>query len=730
MNPQLSIALMQAVRVSKGPGAVALVGTRDGIAFHEANGFARTIGGRRQATRDTIYDLASLTKVVATTTAALKLYESGVIDLDQPANEWVPIPAFARFTVRQLLNHTSGLTAGKPLYKEHKSIDSMLQAYAAMPLVNDPGTRYRYSDAGYKILGKIVELAARDSLDAFCRRAIFDPLGMKDTFFRPPKELWPRIAATEQCAWRGRVVQGEVHDENAYAAGGVAGHAGLFSTAEDLGRFVRGLFEERILSEATFRAMTQRGQAPFWPWQGLGWQLDPWSSEVHGYLPARTAFGHTGWTGTCMWADRESGVYAILLGNTCHPSRTRRDNGEFRRTFFSAVADNVLPNQTNCQTGLDRVVRERFEGLSGKRVALLTNHAATDSLGRHILDVLKLEPNVKLTLLYSPEHGFQGQAEAGEKVASERGRVPVISLYGDRKAPSAEELAKVDVFVVDLQDVGARYYTYAATMKACIGACAAVGKDVIVLDRPNPVGGAVLEGPIANDGDSLVRYARVPIRHGMTMGELAIFFKQTEFRSSQFSLLVKSLENWSPARLYDECQLPWTPPSPNLPTAETALMYVGTCLFEGTNLNEGRGTDTPFLVFGAPWLNAAAVIGAIGQADRAGVELEPALYTPRSMPGKAANPRFQDQTCQGIRIRIADPRAARPFHLTVALLRAIRKQHPDTFEWIEFFDTLAGTDGLRLSIERGAPTAQIVRGYDAALTAFDQLRPKRYQTSS
>jgi uncharacterized protein YbbC (DUF1343 family)/CubicO group peptidase (beta-lactamase class C family) len=723
---RLQSALAQAVRDSKGPGAVGLVGTDGEIVFLAAAGNAQSQPSRRTAATDTIYDLASLTKVVATTTAILKLNETKTLDLDQPAGEWIPIPAFMQFTIRQLLNHTAGLTAGEPLYRKHKSLDAMIQHYATLPLSNPPGARYRYSDVGFMLLGKIVELAGRDSLDAFCAREIFRPLEMTDTFFNPPESLKSRIAATEKCRWRGRVIHGEVHDENAYAVGGVSGHAGLFSTASDLGRFCRALLSGKLFSDETFAAMTQRGQVPYWPWQGLGWVLDPWLSSSQGYLPARTAIGHTGWTGTCMWMDRTSGVYSVLLGNTCHPSRRNRNNEEFRRTFYTAVAKDVLPSQTNTHVGLDRLVHERFEGLRGKRIALLTNHAAQDSLGRHILDVFALTKDVKLTMLYSPEHGLRGQAEAGAAVSSEGGRIPIVSLYGDRKEPTADELAKVDMFVVDLPDVGARYYTYAATMKACMKACEAAGKPFVVLDRPNPVGGEVLEGPIAEAGGSLVRYARIPIRHGMTLGELAVFFRKTEFTSSRFSVLVKTLENWERHRLYDECQLQWTPPSPNLPTAQTALAYVGMCLFEGTNLNEGRGTDTPFLVAGAPWLHAKRIAEAVDPADRVGINLEVVEYTPRSMPGKAVNPRFKDERCQGVALRIDDPKEARPFRLAIALLSAIRKEHKRKLEWLPFFDTLAGTSNLRKQIEAGESATSIVAGYESALTKFDSTRPKRY----
>jgi len=726
MSDELAAALQRAVVESKTPGAAAYVGKGDATLFHGACGARQLVPKSLPAEKDTIYDLASLTKVIATTTAIMLLHEEGLIDLDAPVSTYLPIPAFARFTVRHCLTHTAGLVAGRPYYEECSSLNEMLQRYAGLELESSPGARRQYSDVGFMILGKVVELVARDSLDAFCRKRIFSLLGMKTTRFNPPKGWAARCAATEKCAWRGKVIVGVVHDENAYAVGGVSGHAGLFSTAEDLARFCRGLLGGKLLSEKTLSEMTRLGQVPFYPWQGLGWKLDPWASGSEGFLPTRTAMGHTGWTGTSLWIDRPSGVFVILLSNTCHPSRDQRDTSGLRRVFHEAIAQELFPDQSNVHTGLDRLLWDGFSSVRGKRIALLTNHAAVDQLGRPILDVLALDPAVKLRTVYSPEHGFQGKSEAGEAVKSEAGAVPFISLYGERKRPSSKELSSIDLFVADLPDAGARYYTYMSTMRDCLAACAEARKPILILDRPNPVGGEILEGPIATATDSAVCCAPIPVRHGMTMGELALFFSNTTLKDKKPALSISELDAWPRKLLFAQCALPWEPPSPNMPTPETALLYVGTCLFEGTNLNEGRGTETPFMIFGAPWLDAESIVRAIAPEDRAGCLLHATRYTPRSIPGKAASPQYCDTACNGIRIEINEPLQVRAFHLATALIIAIRKRHPDRLELKKGFDVLAGTLEFRNQIESGLSASEIVGRHAPALDAFDKERVLRY----
>jgi len=722
-----SKALEDAVKASHAPGGVACVGERDKILFCGAYGLRQAMPRPEPAEPGTLYDLASLTKVVATTTAVLMLRDDGKLDLDQPVAEILPVPAFRHFTVRHCLTHTTGLDPGIPYFREVSSINEVLQRVSLDSISALPGARRLYSDLGFIILGKIVELAAGDSLDAFCCRRIFTPLGMTRTRFRPPAEWAANCAATENCRWRGCVMRGAVHDETAWAVGGVAGHAGLFSCAEDLALFCRALYDRRLLPEKTVAEMSALGQVPLYPWQGLGWKIDPWSCGSEGFLPSRSAIGHTGWTGTSIWLDLQTGLFSILLGNTCHPSRDNRNNLEFRSRFHAPVARFLFQTSTNTHTGLDRLTWSGFDEVRGKRLAVLTNSAAVDQLGRPLLDVLRLSSDTQVKYIYTPEHGLQASVEAGECVASQNGPVPVISLYGDQPRPDLNQLRDIDLFVVDLPDVGSRYYTYMATMLRCLQACAAARKPVLVLDRPNPLGGVVLEGPIARDFGKDVCCAPIPARHGMTLGELALFFRDRLLRAQKPQVIVSELDAWPRERIFAECGLPWVAPSPNMPTPETALAYAGTCLFEGVNMNEGRGTDTPFLLAGAPWLDAEAVAGAILEDERPGCRLEPVRYTPVPIPGKASKPMFQNDPCAGIRIVIEDAPRVRSFTLAVALLSAIRRHHTGDLEFTPHFDALAGTSDLRQRILHGEPALRIVARYEKELKQFNAARPRLYQ---
>jgi uncharacterized protein YbbC (DUF1343 family)/CubicO group peptidase (beta-lactamase class C family) len=726
MSELLERALKDAVTASKVPGAVAYVGNLDSTFFHGAAGARQIVPKALPAKKDTPYDLASLTKVVATTTSIMLLYEKGDIELDAPVSEYLPIPAFRKFTIRHCMTHTAGLHPGMPLYKDANSLNEMLQRYSSVELTWTPGSRRRYSDVGFMILGRVVELVGRQPLNLFAKKHIFDPLKMAHTSFNPPKEWADTCAATEDCKWRGGVIVGKVHDENAYAVGGVSGHAGLFSTAPDLATFCRAFMSGEILKASTIAKMTKLGQTPFYPWQGLGWKIDPWTCGSEGFLPSRSAIGHTGWTGTCIWMDLKKGLFSILLANTCHPSRNSHDTKMLRHDFHAAIAREYYPNTSNTHGGLDRLVWDEFEPVKKKRIAVLANQSSVDQLGRPILDVLALEPTVRVCMAYSPEHGFRGTAEAGEHVNSEAGKVPIISLYGKQKAPTPEELAKIDLFVADLQDVGVRCYTYMATLFRCLEACADAKKPVLLLDRPNPICGDIVEGPISEMPLSITCYAPIPTRHAMTPGELALFFQKNMLRGKRLDLTVYELDGWSRNLFFDQCALPWVPTSPNIPTAETALAYAGMCLFEATNLNEGRGTETPFYIVGAPWLDAAAAVKALRKGEKAGFTITTGLYVPKAIPSKASDPRYKGKSCKGVFIKIDDPRTARPFELALALLRVINRLHPDKCPIDGSIDTLIGSPEVRKALASGGSVSAIIEHYAPALEQFDKTRPKLY----
>ena len=726
--PNLQEALEQAVAVAKAPGAVALVGRGDDVLFRGAAGLRQRVPEEHPATLDTHYDLASLTKMICTMTCLMRLHGEGKLDLDHHLGDYLPLDWGDKVTFRHVITHTAGLPPLLPGMRDivHSLPEAVVQI-AKVELKSVPGTRRVYSDLGFICLAQIVQLLERDTFEEVCEKKIFKPLGMKQTGFRPPDKWKKNCAATEDCPWRKRVLVGEVHDENAFAVGGVSGHAGLFSTVDDLGIFCAALLKGKVLPNDVLDEMATLYHVPFYPWQGLGWKVDPWASGAEGHLASRRAIGHTGWTGTSIWIDRDSGLYAVLLSNTCHPSRDHRDNPTLRKVFHAAVNAEYLPRRANIHVGLDRVIWDNYDAVAGKRIALLTHLAAVDELGRDPIGVLSLRPECAPRRVFTPEHGLSGSAEAGALVKGERAAVEVVSLYGEQKAPTKAQLADVDVFVVNLQDVGSRYYTYLATMKACLEACAAAGTPVLVLDRPNPLGGIDIEGPIAEQTDSLVCAAKIPVRHGMTLAEMAQFLQQTEPALKNLKLSAQLVDGWQRGLYWEALMFPWTAPSPNMPDAETALLYVGTCLFEGVNLNEGRGTDTPFQIFGAPWLDAEKVLARVPEALRTGATLTPVEYTPRSIPGKAASPVYMEQLCRGARIAITDRDAFRPFALTCAIVRAIREVHGEQLTFNKHFDKLAGGPALAKVLRSDASLADWLSGLQAELGAYDVARPRLYE---
>lgn len=724
----LSVALSRAVKESQAPGAVACVGEKGRRVFAGAEGYKSLRPKKELAGLDTLYDLASLTKVVATTTAVFLLRDQRALDLDDTLYRYLPLANLEEITLRQVLTHTTGLASWKALHLENSGLLPYVDAIARMAAVREKKATRVYSDLGFILLTRVIEEIVHDSFDRFCDSAIFQPLAMKETFFNPPASLKERCAPTEECSWRKRMIRGEVHDQNASALGGVSGHAGLFSTVADLEKYCQALLSGRILSEATLEEITRQGQVSGYPWQGLGWWIDPWTNGANGYLASRRAFGHTGWTGTSIWMDVEKEVYAILLSNTCHPDLSRRNNGVLRRNFYTKASALFYKDSTNAHTGLDALVRNDFGQTKDKRLGVLTNSAAINQEGRSLPEVLGKASVSTVVRFFSPEHGFSGEAEAGQAVRSkEEGVVPVTSLYGEKRAPSGSDLQGVNLFVADLPDIGARYYTYMATMKECMGSCVEHGIPLLVLDRPNPLGGLVLEGAPAEEFGTAVCCAPIPIRHGMTLGELALFFRDRFFQGKKLDLRIVQAENWWYDFSAPESALPWVPPSPNIPTADTALMYIGTCLFEGVNVNEGRGTEQPFLVCGAPWLKAEEVLADLDPALTAGCTLKPTLYIPKSIPGKSANPEYKDKLCHGIQFEITDAQRIRPLTTVVALLRAIHQRHSE-LEWRPFFDALAGGPKLRQAIQKGVPVPEIMGPIEEALKAFDRTRPRLYQT--
>jgi uncharacterized protein YbbC (DUF1343 family) len=379
--------------------------------------------------------------------------------------------------------------------------------------------------------------------------------------------------------------------------------------------------------------------------------------------------------------------------------------------------------------GLEVLLSRPLE-LKGRRLGLLANQASVDRSLRHAADLLTACQHVRLVALFAPEHGIRGEAQDMEPVASGTDPatgLPVHSLYGataDTLAPTEEMLAGLDLLICDLQDVGARYYTFAATLFHVLDAAAARGLPVLVADRPNPLGGEVLEGPVLVPGfESFVGGIPVPIRHGLTIGELARLYD--EERHVGVDLRVIRMERWRRRMLGPETGLPWIAPSPNMPTPETAVVYPGACLVEGTNLSEGRGTTRPFELIGAPWLDAVALADEMNRLERPGVKFRPHWFRPVAQ-------KWAGETCAGVQVHVTDPRSFRSFGSYVALLAAIRRQAPERFRWrtesYEFegarmaIDLLAGSDRLRRDLEEGRPLAEMERDWQGEAESFQERR--------
>ena len=358
--------------------------------------------------------------------------------------------------------------------------------------------------------------------------------------------------------------------------------------------------------------------------------------------------------------------------------------------------------------GLDVLENDDFAPFQGKRVAVVTNHTGVNLRGDHLLDLLDREPGVTLGVIFGPEHGLYGQASAGAKVgdsADSATGVKVYSLYGQTRKPTPDQLRGIDAVLFDMQDVGARYYTYASTMTLVMDACARDGVPIWVLDRPNPVRGDIIDGPVLDPAfASFVGLHPVPIRHGLTLGELAILINEEQWLSEgrRARLTVVPMLNWSRTLWWDETGLDWLAPSPNIPTPETALAYLGTCLFEGTNVSEGRGTHEPFLVCGAPWIDGRGLAAMLSRRKLPGVAFEAAVYTPKSIKGMAENPKYLDEACGGVRLKITDRESYRPIYTAAVMIHVIRENYPHQFAWREgSIDRLWGSDTFRKYINYG-----------------------------
>ena len=516
-------------------------------------------------TLDTIFDVASLTKVVATTTAVMQLVQRGDLRLNDPISKY--LPQFSQngkedVTVRDLLTHFSGFRDDLDLSTPWQGRDTALSMAYAEKLVSPTGSRFQYSDINYIVLGALVERITDTTLDRYCETHIFAPLGMTHTRFLPPISWRPKIAPTDLDE-TGKMLRGTVHDPTARRMGGVAGHAGLFSTVDDLAKFATALISgSQVLSPLIVEKMTTPAQPPNAPvLRGLGWDIDSQLSSNRGSLLPVGSYGHTGFTGTSIWIDPTTKTFIIILANAVHP-RGKGSAVALRSKIATAVAATlpltvdekeelrweritgyseaqasarrIVSRNGNVQTGIDVLQVHNFDALhlspekeEKRKIGLLTNQTGVDSQGRRTIDILKQAPGVSLDVIFSPEHGAAGTLDTTNVTDSKDPvtDVPVLSVYGGTDAarrPSPDVLKNLDAVVVDLQDAGARFYTYETTVGYFLEATAKANIEIIVLDRPNPLTGSIVQGPISDAGhESFTNYFPIPVRHGMTMGELA-----------------------------------------------------------------------------------------------------------------------------------------------------------------------------------------------------------------
>lgn len=393
--------------------------------------------------------------------------------------------------------------------------------------------------------------------------------------------------------------------------------------------------------------------------------------------------------------------------------------------FFLGTVASVW-GQEKIQLGLDRLIQEFPEKIAGKRIGVIGNHTSVNANGDSIVSILGSKATV--VSLFGPEHGFQGNQSAGDDVGkSILQGIPVYSLYGDYRAPTAKMLHGVDLLIYDMQDVGVRFYTYISSLFLALTAAQRQGIPILVLDRPNPVTALRIEGPVLNPAyASFVGVMPLPIRYGMTIGELAQLMNNEAYAgfSVQADLTVIPMKNYRREMWYDETGIPWIAPSPNMPTLETAILYPGLCLFEGANITEGRGTDTPFQTIGAPFLDAQKWLKDIPLDVRRGVEIKPVRFTPKSIPGKAEDPKFKDQSCNGLQLKVTNREELKPVDLAVALLCSAQSLYPKQLKLTQTIDRLWGDETLRSMISEGNRYPDILAAAQRRTESFQSIRKK------
>jgi uncharacterized protein YbbC (DUF1343 family)/CubicO group peptidase (beta-lactamase class C family) len=738
----------EAIQQGRLPGAVLLVGHDGKVIYRKAYGRRAVYPQSETMTVDTIFDCASLTKVIATTSSLMKLFEQGKFRTNDRVTDHFPEFQGGRspITIRNLFTHFSGMRPDLTLTPPWSGYETGIHLAMIDKPTAPPGTNFVYSDINFILLGELVQKLSGEPLNVYARQNIFLPIGMKETQFLPPAALIPRIAPTERTPKDGPPLRGVVHDPTARYMGGVAGHAGLFSTADDLSRFAQMMLNGgtldgiRIVSPLTIAKFTEPQTPTDQPiLRGLGWDVDSPYSTNRGELFPIGSYGHTGFTGTSIWIDPSTKTYVILLANSVHPlsgqslTALRSKVATIVAASVGVAAQNVILTGYNetmagagvrrevdrngkTKTGLDVLEEQKFGVLAGKHAGLITNQSGVDREGRRNIDVMRAA-GVDIVALFSPEHGFAGVEDRPgiEDSKDPATGIRIFSLYGKTTRPTPEMLKGIDILVYDIQDAGVRFYTYETTMAYSMEAAAKAHIPFIVLDRPNPISGVRVEGPMLDQGNtSFVGYLRgEPVRHGMTMGELAKLFNgQNEIGAS---LTVVAMQDWNRGDWFDSTDLTWINPSPNLRSLKAETLYPGLCLLEWVKgMSVGRGTDAPFEQIGAAFINGRELAAYLDGRHIPGIRVYPTAFTPAESVSKGVR-------VEGVRFELLNREALDATRLGIELLVALQKLYPGKIDF-SGAKRLVGSDEVIAKIQAGDDPRSIVQSYQDAVAAFTKLR--------
>ena len=749
-TPVLDEAVQLAIKEKRIPGAVLIVGHNGHVVHRKAYGNRSETPTVEPMTFDTIFDCASLTKVVATTSCLMQLFEKGKFRLNDKVTDFIPEfqNGNSTVTLRNLMTHFSGLRPDVPLKPDWSGYDTGIHLACIDRPTTGPNVQHVYSDINYLLLGELVHRISGQTLADYARKNIFLPLGMKDSMYQPPKELLPRIAPTEVDSKTGQILRGVVHDPTARNMGGIAGHAGLFSTGDDLARFCQAMLNlgeldhHRFASSSTILKFTRPQTPSDQPvLRGLGWDIDSPYSGNRGELFPIGSYGHTGFTGTSIWIDPTSKTYVILLTNAVHngprpPMLALRSKvativaaslgmttrmvelDGYNDTINYVGRRRIVEHQAKVQTGLDILEREQFVDFKGKRVGLITNPTGLNLEGKRNVDLM-VHAGIKVSALFSPEHGWAGAADhpgIQDTVDSATG-IKVLSLYGGTNRPTPDMLKDLDVLVFDIQDVGVRFYTYETTMAYAMEEAAKAHIPFFVLDRPNPISGVRVEGPLLDsDLTSFVGCcAGMPVRHGLTLGELAHYFNSELHIGADLHVI--PMQGWDRSDFLDATDIPWVNPSPNMRSLNAALLYPGLCLMEySPNLSVGRGTDSPFEQIGADFIDGRKLSELLNRRGLPGVRTYPTSFTPTSS-------KFEGKSIQGIRFVITDRENMDSVRVGLELAVALQRLYPDQIKF-DLSQHLIGNHDVLKKIHDAVDADDIQDSYRDALDAFKLKRNK------